>query len=234
MSATVRTLAQRIRDIEGERPHFEASTSLGIPALERALPERRLPAGSLVELLAARPGAGLWTLALIMTRHACGDHKCLVIADAERNFYPPGALQLGIDLRRTLVIRPPPRQRLLMALTQSLRCSAVGAVLAYFDQLPTVDFRRLQLAAEAGGGIGLLLRPGTALQAPSFATARLLVTPLPSVQPRRQLQVEVIKLRGGQAGQSFVLEIDHETGDVHLPTALAAATPTRRFLLSGS
>ena len=67
----LRRLAQRIRDIEAsERPHFHDAVSLGIAGLEQALPEGRLPAGSLVELLAAAEGAGAWTLALMMARHA--------------------------------------------------------------------------------------------------------------------------------------------------------------------
>src|SRR5437868_7675896 len=106
---TIRHLAERIRTMEADRPHFQASVSLGITPLEKVLPERRLPAGSLIELLTPTPGAGAWSLALTMARHACGTHKALVIADAERNFYPPGAAALGIDLERTLVIRP--RQR---------------------------------------------------------------------------------------------------------------------------
>jgi protein ImuA len=218
----VQKLAQRIRDIEAERPHFQATLALGIPVLEEALPERRLPAGSLVELLAAAPGAGVWTLALLMAKHACDERKCLVIADAERHFYPPGASLLGIDWRRTLVVRPKVRHKVLAAITQSLRCPAVGAALARFDHLPTADCRRLQLAAETGGGVGFILRPRAALRTPSFAAVRLLVSPLVSVQADRRLQVEVVRLRGGKSGQSFLLEIDDETGDVRVPARVAA------------
>ena len=231
----LRRLAQRIRDIEAsERPHFHDAVSLGIAGLEQALPEGRLPAGSLVELLAAAEGAGAWTLALMMARHACGAGKALVVADPARRFYPPAAARLGVDLRRTIVIRPRDPRYTLAAITHSLRCAAVGAVLGAFDNLPTFDFRRLQLAAELGGGIGFLLRPATALRVPSFAAMRLRVAPLVSADAHRRIQVDVVRLRGGKSGQSLLIEVDHETGDVRVSAALApATTPARRPRLSG-
>ncbi len=219
----LRRLAQRIRAIEAERPHFQMTISLGLPRLEEMFPQHRLPAGSLVELLNAAPGAGAWTLALFMAKHACGMHKTLVIADVERHFYPPAAAALGVDLDRTIVVRPRTRQKALLAVTQALRCPAIGAALVRFEQLPAVDFRRLQLAAEIGGGAGFLLRPLTALRTPSFAAVRLVIAPVVSVQEDRVVQVEVARLRGGKAGQSFFVEIDHETGHVSVPAPMAAA-----------
>jgi protein ImuA len=221
-------LAERIRSIEAERPHFQTAVPLGLPLLEEMFPERRLPAGSLVELLSDAVGAGAWTLALFLAKHACGTHKTLIIADVERHFYPPGAAALGIDLDRALVIRPRTRQKALLAVTQSLRCPAIGAALARFEQLPAVDFRRLQLAAETGGGAGFLLRPLTALRTPSFAAVRLVLAPVVSVQADRVVQVEVARLRGGKSEQSFFVEIDHETGHVSVPAPMAAAKLAKR------
>jgi protein ImuA len=219
----IHRLADRIRAIEAERPHFQTTLSLGLPPLEEMFPERRLPAGSLMELLTAAPGGGAWTLALLMAKHACGTHRTLVVADVERHFYPPGAAALGVDLARTIVVRPRTRQKALLAVTQALRCPAIGAVIARFEQLPAVDFRRLQLAAETGGGAGFLLRPLTALRTSSFAAVRLVIAPVVSVQEDRVVQVEVARLRGGKSGQAFFVEIDHETGHVSVPAPVAAA-----------
>src|SRR5262245_22871908 len=228
-------LAQRIRDIEAsERPHFHANVALGIGGLEQALPEGRLPAGSLVELMSAAEGAGAWTLAMVMARHACGERKMLVIADPARRFYPPAAARLGVDLRRTIVIRPRDKRYTLAAVTQSLRCAAVGAVIGGFDSLPAFDFRRLQLAAELSGALGLLLRPAAALRVPSFATARLSVTPVASANAKRRIRVDIVRVRGGKSGQSLILEVDHETGDVRVSAVLAAAkTPAGNARMSG-
>jgi len=222
-------LARRIGEIEAnERPFVRTAVPVAIPGLANGL-----SAGSLVELLSAAEGGGAWTLALVMGKQACGERKVLVVADDRRCFYPPGACKLGIDLRRTLIIRPKERGSALAALVQSLRCPAVGAAIGSFERLSAVEYRSLQLAAETGGGVGFVVRPAPARSGPCFAAVRLHVTPLPfssgeGAESCRRVQVEVMRLRGGKADRSFVLEIDHETGHVRVPAPLAAAKAAAR------
>jgi protein ImuA len=223
---TLTDLAQRIRDIEAsERPLTQATVPF--PPLADALPHGGLPTGSLVELLSTRAGSGAWTLALLMARAICGEQRSLVIADLERAFYPPAAARLGIDLTRTLILRSPRREHAQAALVQSLRCPAVGAVIGGCERLTSAEYRALQLAAQSGGGIGLLLRPASARGVPSFAEIRLLLAPAPSLTRGsifvRHIRVEVLRARGGRAGGTFLLEIDHETGHVHPLSRLADA-----------
>jgi protein ImuA len=220
-------LAQRIRDIEANEGASESSTmTTAIPALEAVLPGG-LPGGALVEVLSAAEGGGAWTLALLLAKQACAERKILVLADEQRSFYPPAAARLGIDLQRTLVLRPPQKNVKdwsVASLVQSLRCPAVGAALGRFARLSSAAYRGLQLAAETGGGVGFLVLPASARGAPSFAAVRLLVTPIASRQARRRIQIEVVRVRGQKAGQSFLLEIDHETDPVRLSAPLAAPT----------
>lgn len=228
-SVLLHNLAQRIRDIErAEHPCRQTASPVALPGLEDVLPDRQLSAGSLVELLSAEEGAGAWTLALAMARQACAERKVLVVADVDRRFYPPAASRLGIDLDRTIVIRPRQRPDALAAMVQSLRCPAVGAALARFARLGSADYRRLQLAAETGGGVGFLLGPAAALPAPSLATVRLLVAPVASGQPCRRIQVDVVRVHGGKVGQSLILEIDDEKGHVHRPASVCPAKPLAR------
>lgn len=227
-TALLKRLARRIEEIQAsERPFARGAVRLDMPALEDVFPDRCLPAGALVELLPAARGSGAWTLALLMAQRAC-ERKLLVIADAERSFYPPAVARLGIDLGRTLVIRTPVRAHVLAALVQSLRSAAVGAVIGSFERLNATEYRRLQLAAEAAGSVGFLLRPATVRNAPSFAAVRLLITPMTSTSTRQRIQVEVLRLRGARSGSSFLLEIDHETGHVCVPAPLAPAVAAAR------
>jgi protein ImuA len=223
------TLTQRIRALETSlRPQGRSTLALGIPFFGDLLPEGELPAGSLVELLATAEGAGAWTLALLLTRHACGERKALVIVDPRSCFYPPAASRLGIDLAHTIVVRPTTHSELHAALDQSLRCQAVGTVLGGCERLRAAESQRLKLAAEAGGGLGILLRPGGASSGPSFADLRMTVTPLSpekgtgTVFCPRRMRLDVMRCRGGRSGQSLVLEIDDETGHVRLPAELAS------------
>ena len=239
-------LTQRICEIEArEHSLRQTAVPLAIPALEDALPNKELSTGSLVELLSTAEGAGAWTLAMLMGKQACAERKIFVVADAERCFYPPAASRLGIDLRRTLVIRAKQREHVLAALVQSLRCAAVGAAIGSFDRLSSVEYRRLQLAAETGEVVGFVLLLASALGAPSFAAVRLLVAPVGGhsspLAPRaasargasgllskRRIRIEVVRSRRGKAGRSCVLEIDHETGHVRVPASVAAATAAAR------
>jgi protein ImuA len=222
-------LTHRLQTVESVRPlRGRSSLSLGLRGLDDLLPEEGLPPGSLVELLSDTDGAGVWTLSLLMGWHACGGRRTLVVADPERCFYPPAATKLGIDLPRTLIIRPRTWPDTYVALEQSLRCSAVGAVIGRCDRLRFADCRRLQLAAEAGGGLGLLLRPEETRGAPSFAALRLGVTPVGPAARARHVRIDVLRCRGTAAGRSVILEIDHETGHVRVPAKVAAAAAVAR------
>lgn len=197
---TIRFLADQIRRLESSfRPGEPASIPLGIGGLGELFPQG-LPAGSLVELLSRAPGAGAWTLALLLARYACGERKTLLIADPERCFYPPAARKFGLEPHRIIFVRPNNARDALIALAEALRCAAVGMVVGAFDRLHERDSRRLQLAAESGGALGVLLRPASALSAVSFAPTRLLLAPLPSAHGRRRLRVEVIRSRYASGG----------------------------------
>jgi hypothetical protein len=53
-------------------------------------------------------------------------------------------------------------------------------------------FRRLQLAAEAGGGLGFLVRPMACRAEPSWAAVRLGVSAQPSGELERRWRVEAL------------------------------------------
>jgi protein ImuA len=221
-AALLEDLARRIRQVESSCRPCRSSIPLGLPGLDDCLPEGGLPAGALVEVLAAAAGAGAWTLALLLAERACGAHKALVVADPRGWFYPPAASKLGVDLEQCIVVRPASARDAVAAFRQALACAAVGAALGWFDQLSSSEGRQLQLAAEAGGGMGLLVRPAAALRNPSFAGLRLLVRPAPAPDFPRRVGVEVVRCRGAAGGQSLVLEIDDETGSMRVPPGVAA------------
>jgi protein ImuA len=226
---TVRQLADRIRQLETS---FRLSEPLRIPlgtcGLDALFP---LSAGSLVELLPRGAGTGAWTLALILARYACGERKTLLIADHERCFYPLAARKFGLEPNRSVIVRPRSAGDALLALAQSLRCAAIGAAIGAFERLADRDARRLQLAAESGGTVGVLLRPVSARNMPSFASIRLLIDPLPSARGRRRMRLEVLRCRsvseqgtGAREGKTLCVEIDDATGHVRAFSPLELAT----------
>lgn len=208
---------------EARRRDSRGVVSSGCGPLDKMLPEGGLRWGTLAEWFALGEGNGSSTLALLAAREACRDGGMLVVLDGRREFYPPPVVRMGIALEQLLVVRAGDAADHLWALDQSLRCRGVAAVLAWPEKLDPRAFRRLQLAAEEGGGLGLFVRSGTARYDPSWADVRFFVEPLPpgSAQsaPRR-LRIHLLRCRGGTEGRNVDVEIDDETYAVHLAARL--------------
>jgi len=208
----------------------EAVVPSGCQALDRLLPDRGFRRGTLVEWLAAGEGSGRETLALGTAREACREGGAVVLLDQAGQFYPPAAIRLGIPLEQMIVVRARGEADNAWALDQSLRCPAVAAAVAWPEKLDGHAFRRLQLAVEQGGGLGLLMRPQRARHEPSWAEVRLWIEPLSSAAPRagRRLKIQVLRSRDRLGGGSVEVEIDHETHLVHPARPLAHPTDPRR------
>jgi protein ImuA len=221
----IETLRQQIARLE--RPAARGGGTpipSGCGPLDRLLPGGGFRRGTLAEWLSAGEGSGAATLALAVARRACQEGGALVVLDRSREFYPPAAVRLGIQPENLIVVQAGSEADHRWALDQALRCVGVAAVLAWPEKLDGRTFRRLQLAAEEGGGLGLLIRPPAARGEPSWADVRLLVEPLPAEpwpSPKRRLRIHLLRCRGGANGRHVDLEIDDETHPVHLAARLA-------------
>jgi hypothetical protein len=223
-SQLVENLRRQIAQLEnGRRTHDPAVISCTCAALDRLLPEGGFRRGSLVEWLAPEQGCGAQSLALIVAREACREGRALVVFDRAEQFYPPAALRLGLEPANLLVVRPANQADELWALTQVLRCPGVAAAVVQLDRLESHDFRRLQLAAESHGALGLLLRPWNVRKEPSWAELRLGVEAIPSPESAdvRRLKIHLLRSRRGAGYGTVEIELHEETHPVHLVARLA-------------
>jgi protein ImuA len=219
-------LQERLKRFAQARRGAGQTVSTGCPELDARLPGGGLARGTLVEWLTPGPGSGGGSLALSVAREACRDGGPLVVVDRRGQFYPPAAAGAGMNLEQLIVVRPATAADENWALDQALRSPGVAAVLCWIERLQPRAWRRMQLAAEATGNLGLFIRPATARGDPSWADVRFLVEPL-STSAGRQLRVELLRLRGNSGGQTLHLELDDETGAVRLAPPVAAATLAR-------
>lgn len=228
-SDLLRLLQQKLLAWEADCRPGAATFSTGCEAMDRILPGNGLHRAAIVEYV-AKAGSGATVLSLIAAREACRDGGAFVVVDRSRRFNPPAAANVGIDLGNTIFVRPRTRKDELWALIQALRCQGVGAVLAWPEKLDSREFRALQLASEAGGGVGIFLRPTSVRGLPSWSKVQMLVEALPSLSALRRLRTEVLRCRNGQAGQSIEVEVDDETGSVRescavsLPSSMVSST----------
>jgi len=239
-SSQIESLRGQIARLEGARlkgtgRSLESSTAVvsGCGPLDRLLPERGFRRGSLVEWLADGEGTGAGLLAMLCAREAAGDGGAVVVIDQAREFYPPAAVRLGIEPARLIVVHAVGAADNAWALDQTIRAAGVAVVIAWPEEHGNrpagKSFRRLQLAAEQSGVLGLLIRPAVVRHEPSWADARLLIEPLAlRSRNRRRLRIHLLRCRGGTGGRSVEVEIDDETHTVHPAAELAHPTACRR------
>lgn len=202
----------RLSGGDGE-PRFSA----GSPSIDQLLPHGGLRRGTVVQWV-GESGGGAWSLAMIaaagIAKSEMSGGKPLVVFDLNQEFYPPAAVALGVPADRMMVIHKRAhhtRSDMIWAIDQALRCEAISAVWCELGSwVNDRDARRLQLAAEAGGTVGLFVRPEEVRRRPSFADVSWHVSPYRDAtdsSSRRRLRVEVDRCRGGAEGAVAMVDL---------------------------
>lgn len=169
----------------------------GAAAIDRLL-RAGLARGAVHEIL-AEPGQSRGTLfATFLARAALTPSRLLAWSDPDGTVYPPAIQRWGVEMGRMLVLRPDSEADQAWAVAECLRCPAIGATVAGFGRLSRIGARRLQLAAEAGGGVGIFFRT-TGSQAGEYAAAtRWLLRSIPGERLLQRWELQLIHGHGGR------------------------------------
>lgn len=156
-----------------------AVVASGNRALDEILPGGGWPLGGLTELLGTANGAGeLEVLMPALATLTRAGHLVVWIAPPHIPYAP--ALQAsGLELSRVLWLRPGGAVDALWAAEQVLADAGGGAVLLWADEVGDRQLRRLQLAAERGGALGVVFRHAGRAEQPSPAILRVEVMARP-------------------------------------------------------
>lgn len=222
-------LRDRLRRLEGGgagRP----TVPVGLSGIDAAL-GGGLPTAAVHEVLGRpRDGAATGFVLVLLARLAAagGEGRPVLWCGRRIDLYGPG-LAVCLDPGRLVLVEAWKPAELLWAMEEGLRCPGVAAVVGELDRLDLTAGRRLQLAAEAGGATGLVLRPtgaGAAADGASAATTRWRIAAAPgsSGPATRSLgsacwRVELLRCRGGRPGD-WMVEWHDATGDLALAAAL--------------
>jgi hypothetical protein len=177
--------------------------STGCSSLDARLPGGGWPTASLIEVLLDGTGLGevqLFLPALVQCQRRTGqgrtdDASWLVWIAPPHEPYAPALAQQGIDLTRLLVVRPASATEALWAAEQALGSGVCAAVLLWLKGTDDRWLRRLKLAAEAGGALGVLFRPERHRFESSPASLRMVVT-----QGEHETRLDLLKVQGGRPG----------------------------------
>jgi protein ImuA len=158
----------------------------GLAAIDRWLPGGGLPRVGVHELIAARgSGAGFAAaLAGRCLKHPGQDHAGAVLWVARHaELYGPGLAPFGLPPERLIVVAAARETDVLWVLEEALRTRGLAVVIGELSALDLTAARRLQLAAEAGGGTGLVLRPAERADGIAAACSRWRVAAVPAAPP---------------------------------------------------
>jgi protein ImuA len=185
-AAVLAELRGRIRRMEGiggaDGSRF---LPLGVPAVDQALPDGGLPLGCLHEVIGENdPFNSVATgfSAAILARIAERQGEIIWITRGD-DLYAPGIAAYGLKPERLIVVRARRDADILWAMEEALRCRTLGAVLGEIGDIDMVASRRLQLAAEASGVTGLLLRSASHRLGATASVTRWGLSAAPSQNP---------------------------------------------------
>jgi hypothetical protein len=171
----------------------------GCRSLDARLPGGGWPTASLVEVLLDAAGLGevqLFLPAFVQCqRRSDGEIPWLAWIAPPYEPYAPALAQQGIELERLLVVRPASATEALWAAEQTLSSGVCAIVLLWLKGTDDRWLRRLKLAAEAGGALGVLFRPERHRFEPSPAALRVLLK-----RGEQEPHLELLKVQGGRPG----------------------------------
>lgn len=183
------------------------SVPTGFGELDALLPGEGWPRAALTELLTPQQGIGeLRLLAPALARVSKGQGWIVLVAPPHLP-YAPAFESLGVDLSRLIVVNTKSDAEAAWATERCMRSLACAAVLAWPRGHEERAIRRLQLAIEAGKGLGVLFGSTRFAAQPSPAPLRLQLS-----AARNRLEVQILKRRGGGWAPPLSLELDRPRG----------------------
>ena len=200
-------LRQRVRAACAGGGPAGAHLPTGFPVLDALLGNRGWPCPGLVEILTDHSGIGALRLLVPALAAQSARGRWLIWVSPPYLPYVPALLKEGVATDRILIVESgeaDPRtlatgalalrtQNSLWTFEQALRFPDAGASLAWLGAVEPLALRRLKLACEAGGGLGVMFRPLRFAEQASPAALRLA---LAAGQAPGTLGVRLLK--GGQ------------------------------------
>src|SRR3984885_4341618 len=225
-------LRERIQRLEGGTARRKSVLPFGIKPIDQHLPEGGLAFGALHEVAGGGNGAlaGAAT-ALFAAGIAARTRGRVLWCFTRQDLFAPAIAQAGLGPDRVIYVEAGDEKSLLACFEEGLRHGGLGAVVAEVARLSMMASRRLQLAAESSGAIGIAVRrwrrqtEAADFGQPTASVTRWRVTALPSTPlpvpgvGRARWRVELIRCRAGESAD-FEVEACDAKGRLALPSHL--------------
>ncbi|GAJ29326.1 ImuA family protein [Acidomonas methanolica] len=228
-SSNLQALRDQIRRLEGHADRRRTVLPFGVPDIDRRLPGGGLALSALHEVAGGGNDALNTAAAARFAAGIAARTKGQVLwIVSTPDLFAPALQQAGLPASRVLFVEAGSDRDVLACFEEGLRHPGLGAVVAEVGRLTMTASRRLQLAAESGGGIGLALRrwrrqtDAADFGQPTASTTRWRVSLLPSVPlpvagvGESRWLLELIRTRSGESAD---FEVETRDGQAELRIA---------------
>lgn len=228
-SFAMESLRAQVRHIEGRHRRATAVLPFGLAMVDSRLPGGGLAHGALHEVGGGGNGAIDGAAAALFVAGIAARTRGKVLWCVTRaDLFAPALAQSGLKPDRVIYLEGGDEKTVLACFEEGLRHGGLGAAVAELARLPMTASRRLQLAAEGSGTIGVALRrwrrqtEASDFGQPTAAMTRWRVSVLPSAPlpvpgvGRPRWLVELIRCRAGETAD-FELEACDDKGHLRLP-----------------
>ena len=230
---SIESLRARIRQIETRDQSGPSVLPFGVPEIDSRLPGGGLALAALHEVAGGGNGAvdGA-AAALFAAGIAARTQGQILWCIIRQDLFAPALAQAGLPPDRVLYVEVGDETSVLACFEEGLRHGGLGAVIAEVARLSMTASRRLQLAAEKSGTLGIAVRrwrrqaEAADFGQPTASVTRWRVTALPStVLPvpgvgRARWHVELLRCRAGESAD-FEVEACDAQGRLAVPADLA-------------
>ena len=227
------SLREKIQRIEAGNRRALAFLPFGLPEMDARLPGGGLGLGALHEVAGGGNGAIDGAAAALFAAGIAARTKGQILwCVIRQDLFAPAIAQAGLAADRVIYVEAGDDKTVLACFEEGLRHSGLGGVVAEIGRLSMTNSRRLQLAAESSGVIGIAIRrwrrqsDAADFGQPTAAATRWRVSVLPSALlpvpgvGRARWQVELIRCRAGESAD-FEVEACDAQGRLALPAHLA-------------
>ncbi len=200
-------LRRHVAQLEPPFSRTSEVVSLGDPGLDMALPWRGLPKVGVHDIIGSVADAAADGFAMALAGRLAGGRGRVLYAGGWRCGLPygPGLVRFGIDPDRLFLVAVHRPAELLWVMEEGLRGGALAVVIGDGAVADLTASRRLQLAAENGGSVALMLASiGGAHSSAALTRWRIAAAPSPDGAPGPRWRVALERCRGGRPGDWLV------------------------------
>ncbi len=233
-------LRARISALEGGPARKPGCLPFGVPEIDAVLPTGGLAFGALHEFAGGGSGTVDGAAAALFAAGIAARTKGRIVWCLTRpDLFFPALAQAGLHHHRVVFVEADKEEDVLASMEEALSYGGLGAVVGELVRLPMVASRRLQLAAEKSGTMGIVVRrwrrqtEANDFGQPTASTTRWRISVLPSDElpvpglGRARWLLELIRVKAGECAEFRVGACD-EQGRLDLPSTSADRSNTSR------